>query len=139
MGAKDYLVASTLSGVIAQRLVRRLCDDCKEAYTPTMEEAKKILKDEGAMNDFMQKTIYKPKGCNNCGFSGYKGRLGVYEIMEINKEIKKLVANGAHDIEIEEAAVRNGMTTLHQSCLNHILDGFTTVDEFVRVLGIVSE
>ena len=59
--------------------------------------------------------------------------------MAINKEIKKLVALGAHDLEIEEAAVKNGMKTLHQSCLNHILNGMTTIDEFVRVLGVVNE
>ena len=87
----------------------------------------------------MTKPIYRPKGCNKCGFTGYKGRLGVYEIMAITKEIKKLVANGAHDLDIEEAAVKNGMTTLHKSCLNHILNGMTTIEEFVRVLGIVNE
>ena len=139
MGAKDYLVASTLSGVIAQRLVRKLCDDCKEEYYPTYEEASKISADEEEIQRLMKTPIYRAKGCNKCGFSGYVGRLGVYEIMTINKEIKKLVADGAHDIEIEEAAVRNGMRTLHQSCMGHILNGQTTIDEFVRVLGIVNE
>jgi type IV pilus assembly protein PilB len=139
MGAKDYLVASTLSGVIAQRLVRRLCENCKEEYTPSIEEAKKILKDETQINEFMQKPIYKAVGCNVCEFSGYKGRLGVYEIMEINKEIKRLISNGAHDIDIEEAAIKSGMTTLQQSCLNHIISGYTTINEFVRVLGIANE
>ena len=139
MGAKDYLVSSTLSGVIAQRLVRRLCDDCKEEYFASLEEARQVVHDEKDIKDFMTKPIYRPKGCNKCGFTGYKGRLGVYEIMAITKEIKKLVANGAHDLDIEEAAVKNGMTTLHKSCLNHILNGMTTIEEFVRVLGIVNE
>lgn len=139
MGAKYYLVSSTLSGVIAQRLVRRLCDDCKEEYFATHDEARQIIADEKEIQEFMKKPIYRAKGCNKCDFSGYKGRLGVYEIMAINKEIKKLVALGAHDLEIEEAAVKNGMKTLNQSCLTHILNGETTIDEFVRVLGVVNE
>ena len=139
MGAKDYLVSSTLSGVIAQRLVRRLCDDCKEEYFATHDEARQIIANEDEIQEFMKKPIYRAKGCNKCDFSGYKGRLGVYEIMTINKEIKRLVAMGAHDLEIEDAAVKNGMRTLHQSCLSHILKGMTTIDEFVRVLGVVNE
>lgn len=139
MGAKDYLVSSTLSGVIAQRLVRRLCDDCKEEYFATHDEARQILANEDEIQDFMKKPIYRARGCSKCDFTGYKGRLGVYEIMTINKEIKRLVAMGAHDLEIEEAAVKNGMRTLHQSCLSHILKGMTTIDEFVRVLGVVNE
>lgn len=140
MGAKDYLVSSTLSGVIAQRLVRRLCDDCKEEYFPTYEEARQIMANEDDIREFMKKPIYRAKGCNKCDFSGYKGRLGVYEIMTITKEIKKLIAQGAHDLEIEEAAVNhNGMCTLYKSCLGHIVNGMTTIDEFVRVLGVVNE
>lgn len=120
-------------------MVRRLCDDCKEEYFATHDEARQIIADEKEIQEFMKKPIYRAKGCNKCDFTGYKGRLGVYEIMAINKEIKKLVAMGAHDLEIEEAAVRNGMRTLHQSCMSHILNGLTTIDEFVRVLGVVNE
>lgn len=139
MGAKDYLVASTLSGVIAQRLVRKLCDDCKEEYYPTHEEASQICATEEETQKLMQTPLYRAKGCNKCGFAGYVGRLGVYEIMTINKEIKKLVASGAHDIEIEEAAIKNGMKTLNQSCMAHIINGQTTITEFIRVLGVVNE
>lgn len=139
MGAKDYLVASTLSGVIAQRLVRKLCDDCKEEYFITREDAAKICSTEKEIEELLKIPIYRPRGCNKCGFSGYKGRLGVYEIMAITKGIKKLVASGAHDIEIEDLAIKNGMKTLNQSCLGHIKNGLTTVEEFIRVLGIVSE
>ena len=139
MGAKDYLVSSTLSGVIAQRLVRHLCDDCKEEYSPSYDEVKQIMVDKNDIQEFMKHPVYRAKGCNKCNFTGYTGRLGVYEIMSINKEIKKLVAMGAHDLDIEEAAVKNGMRTLQQSCIRHILDGKTTIEEFVRVLGIVSE
>ena len=139
MGAKDYLVASTLSGVIAQRLVRRLCEDCKEEYYPTREEVSKISVDEEEIERLMKTPLYRPVGCNKCNFSGYKGRLGVYEIMAITKGIRKLIASGAHDIEIEDMAVKNGMITLNNSCKGHIINGYTTIDEFVRVLGIVNE
>ena len=139
MGAKDYLVSSTLSGVIAQRLVRSLCPECKEEYFPTHDEAREVAADEETIQKLMKTPIYRAKGCNKCDFTGYKGRLGVYEIMPMTKEIKKLIAQGAHDLEIEEAAVENGMTTLNKSCLQHIINGETTIDEFVRVLGIVNE
>lgn len=139
MGAKDYLVSSTLSGVIAQRLVRKLCDDCKEEYYPTREEASMISTDPDIIENLMQTPIYRAKGCNKCGFQGYKGRLGVYEIMQITKEIKKLIAQGAHDLEIEESAVANGMLTLQESCFGHIINGQTTIEEFVRVLGMAGE
>ena len=139
MGAKDYLVSSTLSGVIAQRLVRCLCPDCKEEYFPSYEEARQVCAKEEEIQRLMKTPIYRAKGCNKCDFTGYKGRLGVYEIMPITKEIKKLIAQGAHDLEIEESAVANGMITLNQSCLNHIKRGVTTIEEFVRVLGIVNE
>lgn len=139
MGAKDYLVSSTLSGVIAQRLVRHLCDDCKEEYHCTREEAMMVTLNEDEIKTLMETPIYRAKGCNKCGFQGYKGRLGVYEIMQITKDIKRLIAQGAHDLEIEESAVANGMTTLHKSCYQHILAGKTTIEEFVRVLGMAGE
>lgn len=139
MGAKDYLVSSTLSGVIAQRLVRKLCDSCKEEYYPSKEDARKILLDEDEIEKFTKTKIHRKKGCNICNFTGYSGRMGVYEIMPITKEIKKLVAIGSHDIEIEDIAIACGMKTLNQACLGHILKGYTTIDEFIRVLGIVNE
>lgn len=139
MGAKDYLVSSTLTGVIAQRLVRKLCPHCKEAYNPTLEETQQVILNPEDYDEFMQRTIYKPKGCTECNFEGYTGRIGVYEILPITKEIKKLIAQGAHDIEIEEAAVGAGMRTLQQCCMGHVLRGDTTISEFVRVLGMVNE
>ena len=138
MGAKDYLVSSTLTGVIAQRLVRRLCR-CKAEYYPTHEEAAQILMDEDDIQKLMKTKLYKPTGCAECEMTGYKGRLGIFEILPITKEIKKLISLGAHDIEIEDAAVSVGMRTLNQACFHHILEGETTIDEFVRVLGLVSE
>lgn len=139
MGAKDYLVSSTLTGVIAQRLVRRLCPHCKEAYTPTKEEVEKIILNPDEYNDFIKHTIYKPKGCSECNFEGYKGRMGVYEILPITKEIRRLIAQGAHDIEIEETAIATGMRTLQQSCMSHIIHGETTISEYIRVLGMANE
>ena len=139
MGAADYLISSTLTGIIAQRLVRRLCPKCKEAYHPSLEEAKLVVANPEEQEEFMKQTIYKPKGCFDCNNEGFKGRLGVYEVMLINKEIKKMIAHSAHDVEIEEAAVGMGMKTLQTSCLGHILRGETTISEFVRVLGPVTE
>ena len=139
MGAADYLISSTLTGIVAQRLVRRLCPKCKEAYHPTEEEAKLVIATPEEQQEFMKRTIYRPKGCFDCNNEGYKGRIGVYEVMLINKEIKKMIAHSAHDVEIEEAAVGMGMKTLQASCLGHILRGETTISEFVRVLGPVTE
>jgi len=139
MGAKDYLVSSTLTGVIAQRLVRQLCHNCKEAYFPSEEEVKHISNNPEEQKELLKTKFYRKKGCKDCGYLGYTGRLGIYEIMPITREIKKLIAQGAHDIEIEEAAVAAGMTTLSSSCLNHIINGNTTTDEFIRVLGYANE
>ena len=139
MGAKDYLISSTLNGVLAQRLVKRLCPDCKEPYMPSEEEAEKILTDPERIKKMQETTIYRAVGCPACGGTGYKGRLAVLEILVVTKEIKKLIAQHAHDIEIEEHAVANGMRTLVESCIKHIVEGETTIDEFVRVLGLVGE
>lgn len=140
MGAKDYLVSSTLVGIIAQRLVRNLCPHCRTQYYPTREEAELVITGgEKEIQEFMKTPVYKPNGCDKCNFEGYAGRLGVYEIMPITKEIKRLIAQGAHDIQIEEAAIGAGMKTLQQACLKHIVEGRTTISEFVRVLGPVKE
>ena len=87
----------------------------------------------------MKTKIYRKKGCKNCGYLGYTGRLGIYEVMPMTREIKKLIAQGAHDIEIEDAAVSAGMKSLSTACLNHILEGNTTTSEFFRVLGYANE
>ncbi|MBR2430202.1 type II/IV secretion system protein [bacterium] len=139
MGAKDYLVSSTLTGVIAQRLVRKLCDHCKEAYFPTEEEARHISNNIDLQQELVKTKLYRKKGCKDCGYLGYTGRIGIYEVMPISREIKKLIAQGAHDIEIEEVAVASGMKTLKSSCLKHIIEGNTTSSEFIRVLGYANE
>ncbi len=140
MGAKDYLVSSTLVGIIAQRLVRNLCPHCRAQYFPTREEAEMVIAGgEKEIQEFMKTPVYKANGCDQCNFEGYSGRIGVYEIMPITKEIKRMIAQGAHDVQIEEAAVGTGMKTLQQSCLKHIIEGRTTISEFIRVLGPVKE
>ena len=137
MGAKDYLVSSTLVGVIAQRLVRKLCPHCRQPVSPTYDDATKVVSNADEIDKFMQMTIYEAKGCGNCNYTGYKGRMGVYEILIVDREMKKLIATGAHDIQVEELAIAGGMKTLQQSCLNHIINGETTISEFIRVLGPV--
>ena len=139
MGAKDYLVSSTLTGVIAQRLVRKLCDHCKEAYYPSEDEVKHISSNPDIQQKLLSTKLYRQKGCKECGYLGYTGRIGIYEVMPITREIKKLIAQGAHDIEIEETAISTGMKTLKISCLEHIIHGNTTSSEFIRVLGYANE
>ena len=139
MGAKDYLVSSTISGIIAQRLVKRLCPNCKEEYYPTVEEAKQILTDPIEIQKLTQTKLYKPHGCPNCKNTGYSGRLAVLEIMVINNEIKKMIAQRAHDVELEDYAIKQGMKTLKMSCIRHILEGNTSIEEQVRILGLASE
>ena len=103
------------------------------------EEVKHISNNPEIQKELLKTKMYRKKGCKECGYLGYTGRLGIYEVMPITREIKKLIAQGAHDIEIEEAAVASGMKTLKLSCLNHIIEGNTTSSEFIRVLGYATE
>ena len=139
MGAKDYLISSTISGIIAQRLVKKLCPNCKEEYYPSYEEARQILTDPIEIQKLTQTKIYKPHGCPHCKNSGYLGRLAVMEVLVVNNEIRKMIAQRAHDVEIEDYAIKQGMKTLKMSCLRHILEGSTSIEEQVRILGLASE
>ena len=139
MGAKDYLISSTISGIIAQRLVKKLCPNCKEEYYPSYEEAKQILTDPIEIQKLTQTKLYRPHGCPHCKNSGYLGRLAVMEILVVNNEIRKMIAQRAHDVEIEDYAIKQGMRTLKMSCLKHILEGNTSIEEQVRILGLASE
>ena len=140
MGAKDYLISSTLSGVVAQRLVRKLCPNCKEEYYPTEEEVRMITQKPEEIEKLMHTQLYRPKGCPNCKNTGYLGRLAVLEILVVNKEIRKMISQHAHDVDIEEYAVREqGMNTLSMACMKHILEGNTSIEERVRILGLASE
>lgn len=128
MGIEPYLVATSLAGVISQRLVRRICPYCKEGYEADNGE-KNIL----GVKTGEELTLYKGKGCPVCGNSGYSGRIGVYEIMEITREHRQLIMTNKSSDEIKDLSVRKGMKTLKDSCAEAVIKGITTVDELVRV------
>ena len=128
MGLAPYLVSSALVGIIAQRLIRKLCVECKEAYEASDYE-KEILGVEKDKN----LTLYRKVGCNKCNNTGYKGRVGIYEIMQVNKEIRELINRDASVEEITNAALKNGMKTLSKSAINVILKGNSTIEELLRV------
>ena len=128
MGIESYLLADSLVGVIAQRLVRRLCPKCKQAREAT-ESEKRILdrpKDECV-------TIYDPVGCAYCGNTGYYRRTGVYEIMEVTPALKRLISKQASSAEIQSLAIKEGMHTLHTAAALYVLDGTTSIAEMLRI------
>lgn len=128
MGLESYLVASSITGVIAQRLVRKVCTNCNEEYEASGYE-KEILgidKNEKVM-------LSRGKGCPKCNDSGYSGRIGVYEIMEISKEHRELIINNATTNEIKDFSIKNGMKTIRKSCEELVLQGKTTIDELIKI------
>ncbi|MCP2598255.1 Flp pilus assembly complex ATPase component TadA, partial [Candidatus Aminicenantes bacterium AC-335-L06] len=129
MGVEPYLVATSTICIVAQRLVRRLCKKCKEeVYVPPQ-----TLIDIGFPPDEVKKIkIYKPVGCDECNNTGYKGRIGLFEVMEITEEIKELILTGATTSEIRNKAIEQGMITLRQSGLQKIKDGITSIEEVLR-------
>jgi len=129
MGAPNYLVSTAVIGILAQRLVRKVCNACRVSYTSTEEEM-------GILNITEPVTLQKGEGCDKCGKSGYSGRVGLYEIMTMNREVQELVTNGASTFQIQDAAVRNGMLTLGMDGKRKIYEGLTTVAEVTRVLGL---
>lgn len=128
MGIESYLVGDSLVGVIAQRLVKRLCPDCRKLVYAT-EEEKRIL---GITNPG-QVAIYEPGGCDSCGGTGYHGRIGVYEIMPVTNELRIKIAAGARADEIKEQAVADGMNTLAVSAANLCMQGVTSFKEALRI------
>jgi type IV pilus assembly protein PilB len=128
MGIEPYLIATSVCGIIAQRLVRRVCINCAEEYEATAYE--KDVLGVGKDNKVM---IKRTKGCNSCGNSGYKGRLGIYEIMDITREHRELIMKGASTDELRDLSVKNGMSTLRMACTKHVINGATTMDELMRV------
>ncbi len=141
MGAKPFLLAPALNAMIGQRLVRRICNECKTEVKlddEKMERVKKILStlppDEKEKIDFNNLKFYTGKGCPACQEIGYKGRIGIYEIITMNEEIEKLILNGnTSEYDMRNAAIRNGMVTMVQDGLLKALDGITSVDEVFRV------
>ena len=126
MGIATYLLADSVVGVIAQRLVRRLCS-CKEAYEPTPEEWM-------VLGDRMPGCqIFKPCGCPKCNDSGYRGRIGVYEILPVTNKVKRLISRGASAEEIQDQALSEGMSTLRMSATRLVQEGVTSVEELMRI------
>lgn len=127
MGVERYLIADSVVGVIAQRLVRKLCPHCRK-MRPASEEEKRILR----QNTDREVNIYEPAGCKLCNNTGFFGRTGVFEIMEVNEEIRNLIAENGTTEELEEAARRSGMRTLRQNGIRYVLDGTTSIEEMLK-------
>jgi type IV pilus assembly protein PilB len=129
MGIEPFMLSSSIVGVMAQRLVRKLCAECKEKVEPTVAD-RKLLMSEGDDCE-----LYIAKGCPKCNNTGYRGRIAVYEIMTINENIRNLVAQRATGDMIKNAALENGMKTLRDNCIRLISTGVTTVEELYRVIS----
>lgn len=127
MGVEPYLVASTVEGILAQRLIRRLCKVCKQSYVPQAGE----LPDDFPVGD--SRSIFKPVGCRACREAGYAGRAGVYELLVVDKEIRRLCTTGASTGSIREYALKHGMQSLRQSGYTRVLGGETTLEEVQRI------
>lgn len=128
MGVEPYLIADSIVGVIAQRLVRRLCLNCRRPRMATAEE----LEIMGKKPD-EQAQIYEPCGCPQCDHMGYKGRIGVYEIMTMTPELKRIIAKNGNADEIKEQAMKDGMRTLRMSASEYVLNGITSFNEMMKV------
>jgi type II secretory ATPase GspE/PulE/Tfp pilus assembly ATPase PilB-like protein len=150
MDIPPFLVAFTANIIVAQRLVRKICEFCKKPFTleaPAIEElertfdVKKIIKlftDQGIElnkkeEDVKSMTFFHGEGCSRCGDSGYKGRMGIYEVLEINKDLITLINNRANAQEIKKFAVESGMITMLQDGLIKAKQGITTIEEVLRV------
>lgn len=132
MGIETYLIAATVIGIIAQRLCRRICQNCKEPYQVSPEELSRF----GFQSENAQEvvTLYRGTGCEECRYKGYKGRLGLYEMLVMNEEIADLVVRRAPVADIRDAAKANGMKELREDGLIKVLKGETTPDEVMRVV-----
>ena len=132
MGIESYLIAATVIGIIAQRLCRRICQNCKEPYEVNASE---LVRFGFVAEDPRQTvTLYRGPGCEECRFKGFKGRVGLYEMMTMNEEIADLVVRRAPVADIRDAAKANGMKELREDGLIKVLEGMTTPDEVMRVV-----
>jgi type IV pilus assembly protein PilB len=131
MGIEPFLVASSVNCIVAQRLARRICEECKE---PDEEVASEALVEAG-MSEEQAKSVapVRGSGCRNCSDTGFKGRVAIYEVMEVREELKEFVLNGASALELKREAMRLGMQTLRQSALGMFSKGITTLGEVLRV------
>ena len=130
MGIEPFLVGSALDCVMAQRLARRLCDWCKEPYHPTTEDEALWPHDVGVE---LPEKLYRPVGCRNCGTTGFRGRMAVNEVMPVTEAIEQLTLQRAPASELQRVAVSEGMSPLRQDGVRKVADGFTTLQEVIRV------
>jgi len=129
MGIEPFLVATSVNLICAQRLVRRICKECKEPIQiPTQ-----ALIDVGFSEEQAPQTrLHKGHGCGSCNNTGYRGRVGLYEVMEMSDQVRELILSGASALELRRQAIDDGMISLRKSGLRKIQDGSTTMEEVVR-------
>ncbi|MGV8145082.1 MAG: GspE/PulE family protein [Alkaliphilus sp.] len=127
MGIESYLLSSSLVGVIAQRLVRKICQECK-----TKDEISASRKEK--LNIPEETVLYKGMGCQTCNHTGYKGRIAIHEVMLMTEPIKELIDRGARITEIKSSSVQDGMITLKQNCIGLVMEGRTTIEEMARIV-----
>jgi type IV pilus assembly protein PilB len=131
MGVEPFLISASVIGVLAQRLGRRICPNCKEPYKPPAEALHRV----GFNVDDMDNVVfYRGRGCEQCRHTGYRGRTGIFELMLVNEEIQDLIVKRAPLSEIRNAALANGMKTLKMDGFQKVLEGITTVEEVMRVV-----
>jgi type II secretory ATPase GspE/PulE/Tfp pilus assembly ATPase PilB-like protein len=131
MGAEPFLVASSVNGVLAQRLIRRCCSACKQAR-PAESFEKMLL---GAAEE-EEVSVYEGAGCPHCNFTGYKGRVGIYELLVVDGTIRRMILEQCNDMEISTyAGTECGMQTLAQHAARKVREGVTTIEEYQRVVG----
>lgn len=134
MGVEPFLLSSVIRAVVAQRLVRRLCQDCKEPYVPT---EKQLAADFGQFaEDFRGHTVYNPVGCDKCMGTGYRGRMAIYEIMELTDATKAIVLRTSDSNELRRQAIADGMQSLMQNGFDKAKLGLTTFSEVMRVTNL---
>ena len=131
MGIGPFLMSQSTLGVIAQRLTRRLCQDCKEGYQPDDISRKHL-----GLDPSQPMTFYRHHGCDHCSGTGYRGRVGVYEVLRMNHELRRMVATGGSSEAISALAVKNGMKTLKEYGVWLLQNGWTTLDEVLQVVPI---
>jgi len=130
MGVKPFLVASSLQSVMAQRLVRRVCPECREPYTPTSWELETFELTDDKLKDA---TLFKGAGCRACNNTGYRGRVGIFELMAVDEDVQKLIYKRVPSTEIRKLARQSGMKTLREDGMLKVLSGMTTLEEVMRV------
>ena len=129
IGVEPFLIAATLEAVVAQRLVRRICPDCKTLYEPGIEVIRELQVEQATVEG---KKFAYGKGCGNCNGTGYRGRTALFEIMIISDAIRERIMDGASTSEIRTISRQEGMRTLRESGLLSIFDNLTTVEEVLR-------